>query len=256
MLRASPACVKLPASAAAWKIRSLSQSMASPNAQPPLLLRRLRERFQAREIALRIEGGHTAHPRRGDSLPVDIVSDVAGSEYARDVRGRRFRRGHDIAARCRLDLILKNRGRGLMTYCNKDAIGGLLKDRARFYVPKLDPCDRFWIVRSQNFLQSGVPDDLDLRVGEEPVLEDFFGSEGIAAMDHRDRTGEIRQKQRFFDSCIAAAYDGHIVALIEEPVARRAGRNAIALEGFLAWKAQPARLRARSNNNRFRMIIG
>src|SRR5215203_6704559 len=90
----SPAWVKLPASAAAWKTLSLSQSMINFLPFPKgaggnrlfgsdarICLAVLSEKTN------RLERGHAAHPGRGHGLAIDIVGDVAGRENARD-RGR------------------------------------------------------------------------------------------------------------------------------------------------------------------------
>src|SRR5260221_13150734 len=105
----SPACVKLPAWAAAWKTLSLSQSMMPlratefparihslsvvGEARPqPLLGRcpvfrpvfRFRSMFRlGRQEAFGFERSHAALSGRRYRLTVDIVRDVAGGEYAR-----------------------------------------------------------------------------------------------------------------------------------------------------------------------------
>ena len=54
--------------------------------------------------------------------------------------------------------------------------------------------------------------------------------------------------QRFFDSGVAAAEDEHFLLLVEEGVARRARRNAKALELLFVGQAEPLRLRAGRNH--------
>src|SRR5205085_11403621 len=80
----SPACVKLPASAAAWKTLSLSQSMLVRTFMVARSLRRDRRCDFAlrRQEPLRLERRHAALPGRGDRLAIDVVGDVAGGEHA------------------------------------------------------------------------------------------------------------------------------------------------------------------------------
>src|SRR3954454_14507850 len=100
----SPAWLKLPASAAAWKTLSLSQSMINflplPEGEGGNRLFGSDARVclaVLSEKTNRLERGHAAHPGRGHSLAVDVVGDVAGGEHARH-RGRgRIGRGPDVA---------------------------------------------------------------------------------------------------------------------------------------------------------------
>src|SRR6266702_9007825 len=91
----SPAWVKLPASAAAWKTFSLSQSMLM--CARPLLRRdrRLCLALQGKE-ALGLKRRHAALAGCGYGLPIDVVGHVAGREYPRHRGRRRERRGLDI----------------------------------------------------------------------------------------------------------------------------------------------------------------
>src|SRR4029453_3734226 len=75
----SPACVKLPASAAAWKTLSLSQSMLMC-ALEPLLRRDRRPRSPRKgEEAAGFDRCHAPLPRSGHRLAVKIVGDVAAA---------------------------------------------------------------------------------------------------------------------------------------------------------------------------------
>src|SRR3954470_25013473 len=98
---ASPAWVKLPASATARNTRSLSQSMADPPvpriSSPSASLFGSGACFVMGEELLRLERAHAAHAGGGHGLTKDLVLDVAGREDAGDVGRRRIRRRHDIA---------------------------------------------------------------------------------------------------------------------------------------------------------------
>ena len=85
---------------------------------------------------------------------------------------------------------------------------------------------------------------LDLRVAEQPVLQDLLGAQRVAPMHQRHSPGVIGQVDRLLDRGIAAADDKHLLVAEEEAVAGGAGRHAKAAECLLARHAEPARLRA------------
>ena len=77
-----------------------------------------------------------------------------------------------------------------------------------------------------------------VRIGEQPVLEDFFGTQAVAAVDQGDVVAVIGHVQRFFDRGVATADDGDLLAAIEEAVAGRAGRHAPALQMLFGREAE------------------
>ena len=89
-------------------------------------------------------------------------------------------------------------------------------------------------------------------MGEEAVLQNAFGAEFIAAVDHRHFAGEIGEEQRFFDGRVAAADDQNLLVAIEKAIAGGAGRNAEALELLLGRKVQPLGLGAGADDQRSR----
>src|SRR5271154_2142648 len=131
----SPAWVKLPASAAAWKTFSLSQSMidqvrvrevpskaaargltASPEASGVAIRSRScgtgiprglfgggTDLMGGSKEALGFERRHASHPCGRHGLAVDVVGDVAGCEHAGHRSGGRWC-GLDVAGRLHLDL--------------------------------------------------------------------------------------------------------------------------------------------------------
>ena len=80
----------------------------------------------------------------------------------------------------------------------------------------------------------------NLRKAEEyfhpvPILPvDLFGAEMVAAVNDSDFRGEVREVQCFFHGGVAAADDDHFLAAIEERIARRAVRHALAEQTILA----------------------
>ena len=90
-------------------------------------------------------------------------------------------------------------------------------------VAQTHPGHRRRFAYSQDFLDDAVPDDADLRIAEQPLLQDLFRSERVAAMDQSDLPRVVRQINRLLDRGIAAADDHDILAAEKEPVASRAG---------------------------------
>ena len=89
--------------------------------------------------------------------------------------------------------------------------------------------ESFRFAARDEFGDFGVPDDLDVRIGEQPVLQDLFGAKAVAAVDQRDVMAVIGEVERFLDRGVAAADHRDLLAAIEEAVAGRAGRCAPAL---------------------------
>ena len=100
-----------------------------------------------------------------------------------------------------------------------------------------------------------VPHHRDLRMLQQPVLQDLLGPQFVAAVDQRHVVGIIGEVKRFLDSGVAPADHRHFLAAIEEPVTRRAGRHALAAQFLFTRNAQPFRLRARSDHQRIADIF-
>ena len=99
-----------------------------------------------------------------------------------------------------------------------------------------------------------VPQHLDMRIGKQPVFEDFLAAQRIAAVNQRHVLRMVGHVECFFDRSVAAADHHHFLAAVEEPVAGRAGRNALARQLQLARHAEPLGLRAGGNHQRFALI--
>ena len=99
-----------------------------------------------------------------------------------------------------------------------------------------------------------VPGDRDLFVGKQPVLQDLFRAEGIAAVDHRHVGRMVGEIERLFNRRIAAADHHDLLAAIEETIAGGAGRYALAAQFLLARNTQPARLGAGRDHQGFAFI--
>ena len=69
--------------------------------------------------------------------------------------------------------------------------------------------------------------ELDLRIVHRPVLHDLGSAQGVPAVDHVDLGGELREESRLFHGGVAAADHGDLLAPEEEPIAGRAGGDAV-----------------------------
>src|SRR5262249_29092385 len=253
----SPAWVKLPASAAAWKTLSLSQSIGRN-----FLLSREGGNSLGRRPILGMRGqempglerGHAALPGRGDRLAVDIVSHIAGGEDAGH-RGRgRVRRGFDVARGLHVKLPGNELRRRGVADGDEDAVGGNFAHRVGFQIAQDDALDLERILTADNVGEHAVPDHRYFRIPEQPVLQDLLRAERVAPMHDRDLAGKIGEEQRLLDRGIAASDDQDFLAAIEEAVAGGAGGNAKAFEFLLGGEVKPACLRAGRKNQRLSEI--
>src|SRR6516165_10298082 len=257
----SPAWVKLPASAAAWKTFSLSQSMfdqdraceipflpgvrgvaASPERSG--VATRCRScgtgvrrglfgggtvDLMGGEKALRLQRRHAPRSSRGHRLAIYVVGDIAGSEHAGHRGGGRGR-GLDVAGRFHLDLAGEQFGGRRVADGDEHAVGGNGGTRPGLDVAQLDLCDLARLLGAADLGHLVVPYHFDLGMLEQALLQDALGAERVAAMDHGHLVGEIGEEQRLLDGGVAAADHHDFLALVEKPVAGGAGRNAVAAE--------------------------
>ena len=101
-----------------------------------------------------------------------------------------------------------------------------------------------------------VPEHLDLRVGERPVLHDLAGPQLVAAVDERDLLGELGEEDRLLHRRVATADDGDVMAAEEEPVAGGAGRQAVSEQLRLGLEAEHQRLGAGGHDDRVGDVLG
>src|SRR5215510_2717752 len=239
----SPACVKLPASAAAWKTFSLSQSMLI--CARPLLRRHRRLGLALQgEKALGLERRHAALAGSGYGLPIDVVGHVAGREDAGHRGRRRERRGLDVARGLHIQLLHEQLGGGGVADGDEYAVRRVLAARAGFDVAQNDAFHLQRVLLAQNLVQHGVPDHGNFPILEQTILQNLFCAECIAPVHERDARSEIGEEQRLLDRGIAAADHQDLFAAIEEPITGGASGYAIALEFLLGRQVEPTRLGA------------
>ena len=108
----------------------------------------------------------------------------------------------------------------------------------------------------EHLMQLGIPHHLDLRIGEQTLLQDLLGAERSSPVHQRDVARDIGKIDRLFDRGVAAADHDHLLAAEEEAVAGGASRYAVTLEALFGGKPEPARLRARRDDERIGGVDG
>src|SRR4051812_10161756 len=160
----SPACVKLPASAAAWNTFNLSQSIPFfPFAMRRFLFCSMLLLYAVvGEELLGLQRCHAAKPGGGHRLAIDVVGHVARGEQARHRCRGRIGCRPDVAVRLHLDLAGDELGRGRMADGDEHAVGGHLLDRAGLDVLQHDAADLERAFVAKHVVQRRIPDHVDL----------------------------------------------------------------------------------------------
>src|SRR5215203_175130 len=164
------------------------------------------------EEALGVQRGLAARAGSGDCLPVRVVDEIARCEDARQVRPR---------------------GRVV----DDDVTGLVAAHLVGHVVAKVHSGD---LVVAQHIDDLGVPDELDLVVGEGPLLHDLGRTQLIPPMDHIDLSGKTGQESRFLHGGVPSADDRDVLVTEEEPVARRAPRDTVTGEPLLVRESELA----------------
>ena len=96
-------------------------------------------------------------------------------------------------------------------------------------------------VITEHLTQCAVPMQRDfafLRSLHQSILKNFLGAQTVATVNQMDLGAEVAEIERLLDSGVAAAYDGHFLIAIEEPVAGGAGAHAFTHECRFRGEAQ------------------
>ena len=126
-----------------------------------------------------------------------------------------------IAVGIHSQLVLEQLGRRRMADGHERALGRLDRAFTRHRIGQRHAAEPR--IAADKVIDRLVPQHLDMGVREQPVLQDLFRAQTIAAMDQGDVLRMVGQVQRFFNCGIAAADHHHLFAAIEKPVAGRAG---------------------------------
>ena len=189
-------------------------------------------------------------------MTVDVIGQIACRKHAGDGGAGGTWLDLDIATFMQGQLVFHQFGGRGMADGDEKAVAGHVFDRAGFQIAGAYGGDRGGGLGAQNLGDFAVPQHFDLGVFEQAVLHDLFGAQSVATVDQGDFGGEIGQKQRFFNSSIAATDHHDLFAAIEKPVAGGAGRDAEAFEFILRRQAQPFGLRPSGKDHRIGGVGG
>jgi hypothetical protein len=98
----------------------------------------------------------------------------------------------------------------------------------------------------------GVPDDLQLGVGESTLLHDLGGTQLVAAVDQRHLGAEPGEERRLLDRRVATAHHGDVLVAEEEAVTGGTPGDAAARELQLVGQPELAVARAHGQDHRSR----
>ena len=90
---------------------------------------------------------------------------------------------------------------------------------------------------ADDVLHDVIPEDINFRICEEPILQDLLGAQLIAAVDQRHFVSVVGKIERFLDRGVAATDDRHFLLAEENPSQAGAGGKTEAHE-LLRRKAQ------------------
>ena len=138
------------------------------------------------------------------------------------------------------DLLAEHLRRGFVADREEQSLDFDIRSRTRLHV--LDP-DAFDLLLAQDIDDLGVPEDLDVRRFEQPVLHNLARTERVPSMDHGHGLAELREVEALLHRGVAAADDDHVEILEEEAVTRCARTHSAAFEALLVRKAQVLRVR-------------
>src|SRR6202023_1431982 len=173
-----------------------------------------------------------------------------GGIDAGHVGGRRLGPSDDIAVGVERELAREDAGDRRVADGDEDAVGR--HDRA-LPGPGIDDAhagDARRLPVADDLLDDAVPDDAYFGIGEKARLQDLFRAELVAAVDQGDAGSVVGEVERLLDRGVAAADHHDLAAAEEEAIAGGAGRDAEAAKFLLAGDAEPARLRAGTDDDR------
>src|SRR6266566_9571876 len=170
-------------------IHSVSRSIASlrRHARFGLAVRR--------EKALSFKRRHAALPGRRYRLAIDVVGDVACREYAGHRSGGREWRRLDVAGWLHVDLPGEEFGGRGMPDSDEHPIDRPLRKRPGLEVAENDPSDLRRRLVAGHLIEGGVPQHLDFRILEQPILQYPLCPQRVTAVDESYLRGEVGQKQ-------------------------------------------------------------
>ncbi|VXB98138.1 hypothetical protein CITRIK5_70408 [Citricoccus sp. K5] len=209
--------------------------------------------LDVRKVMLDVLGGDASAAGGGDGLTIGRVGDIPGSEDAGKRGARAGVVDPDRAVGIELDLVLDEIGPGIRSDGHEqagDVQGGLL---AGLQVAQVQGLELLLAVEARDL---GVPDELDLLVGQGPIGHGLRGTQVITAVDHRDLGRELGEEQGLLHGGVAPAHHGDVLIAEEEAVTRGAPAHAVAGEPLLTLHAELSVGRPRGQDHRMGTVFG
>jgi hypothetical protein len=166
-----------------------------------------------------------------------VVDQVAGGEHAAQVGVRRPAEGEHVALVVEVDLAADELRARVVADGDEQPGDG---QRALLAGPGVPGADRLELRVAHRLEDLGVPDELDLRVVEGPLLHDLAGPQGVAAVHEVDLAREAGEEGGLLQRAVAAADDRDVLVAEEEPVAGGAPGDAAAGQLLLTGDAELA----------------
>src|SRR3546814_11700250 len=127
----------------------------------------------------------SAHASRGHRLAIDFIRNVARREHAGDGGQRGARRDLQIAVRVERQLALEQFGRRTVADGDEAAVGRLVARLAVHRVAQIDPDPPRRAVARDDTVDRLVPQQLDLRMSEQALLQNLSGQPRTPAVEQR-----------------------------------------------------------------------
>src|ERR1700761_4295621 len=188
-----------------------------------------------RQPPLRVDRGRTAAARRGDGLPVYVGDHVSAGEDALDSGPGGPALDLEVTLGVNGELAVEQFAARLVADCDEHAADrkhGLL---AGVHVPHPQPGELPLAFHGDDV---AVPLELDLRVGERPLLHDLRRAQGVAPVHDRHGLAEPGKEQRLLEGRVAATDHRDVVLAEEEAVTGRTPGHAVPGEFLLARDAE------------------
>jgi hypothetical protein len=206
---------------------------------------------EGRDEALGVERSRAAGAGRGDRLSVGVVDQVAAGEDAGLVGLGGGVCHQDVSLGVEVDLPAQQLRAWVVADGDEEA-----GDRQRSGLAGHGVAQRQRLepVAAVDLGDLGVPEDLELLVGERALLHDLGGPELVAAVDQVDLGAEPREEGGLLDGGVTPADHGDRLLAEEEAVAGRTPGDTTPRELFLARQSELPVARPRREDHRPRGV--
>ncbi len=137
------------------------------------------------EKTLGLERCHAAHAGRRDRLPIRPINNITSREHTRHVGNGRARARLDVSVRIARHCVLERIGRRIVTNRNKDPVGRQMLLILRHPIVQTQTGHASRLGFAHDLRDHVVPNDADLLIVEQLLLQHLFGAQLFTAMNDR-----------------------------------------------------------------------